>query len=260
MKHEEKMAHFLNHYKIFGLIANHVLLWDYTSFIIGIALNIIIIASYSYDMGGRDSPHLFLNENSTNDLQVIRILGILNLVFTSLVVTHFFLKRAPLLLADIWEGFFSKKFHLIKTPIRFIGKVIHSIFRGLKDFDILHNCCSILFAILGLAVHPFFFFFTLSHFVRIELLKNVLKAVWDPRVSLFLTILVFLLTEYYFTLIGYTVFSSDYDEGSGCESLWQCFLIGIDQTFKVISPHYSPICFCFFSAYFLNFFKLEQKI
>ena len=233
MKHEEKMAHFLNHYKIFGLITNHVKLWEYSAFIIGVALNIIILASYSNDLpGGKNEPYLFFNIHN-HDMQTITTLGVLNLVFTSLVVTHFFLKRAPVLVADIWEGFLDQPFRPIKTPLVFIKKVIFSFIRGLQDFDILQNCCIILFAILGLAVHPFFFFFMLTYFVRIDLLKNVLKAVWEPRVPLVLTILVFFLAEYYFSLIGYLAFYTNYNNGQTCQSLWECYLTTIDQTFKV---------------------------
>jgi len=231
MKHDEKLSRIFNKYKIFGLLANHVTLWEYASFYIGIALNIIIISSYSEDYGS--TPHLFLDP-SKDTMSIITTLGILNLVFSSLVVANFFLKRAPLLLGDIWKGFFSRKFNIIKTPLRFVFKLIHSLLRGLKDFDILYYCLVMFFALMGLLVHPAFFFFQLTDFLRNELLKNVVKAVWNPRISLGLTLLVFILLEYYFAIIGFSVFGLHYDGGAACQSLWDCFLQTFDHTFKVI--------------------------
>ena len=250
MKHDEKLAQFFNKYKLIGILGNHVKLWEYASFYIGLVLNIFVISSYTSDAPDRlKDPYLFLDFDIKNTKEIFTILGILNLVFSSLVVANFFLKRAPVLLGDIWKGFFTAKFSLIKTPLKFVFKVIQSLFKGLKDFDILYYILVIMFALFGLLVHPFFFFFQLTDFLRIELLKNVVKAVWIPRASLGLTFLVFVLLEYYFTLIGYSFFSSHYATGR-CESLWNCFLTTFDNTFKVksfilfvnVQVHWCPGC------------------
>ena len=69
--------------------------------------------------------------------------------------------------------------------------------------------------------------------MRIELLKNVVLAVYNPRKSLILTGLMLIMIEYYFALVGYTIFWEHYgDGGSGCNSLFRCFLNTIDWTFK----------------------------
>ena len=48
---------------------------------------------------------------------------------------------------------------------------------------------------LGLIVHPFFFAFHLSDFLRISLLKNVIKAIYIPREQLILTYMVFFILK-----------------------------------------------------------------
>ena len=110
----------------------------------------------------------------------------------------------------------------------------------------------ILFAIGGLVIHPFLFCFQLTDFLRIDLLKNVVKAVWIPRKQLLLTFLVFILEEYYFSLLSYIFLYDQYkytlereiinEKGveetksvlvEYCASYWLCWLTTFDQTFKV---------------------------
>ena len=232
MQHEEQLSLMFNKYKIIGLLGNHIRLWEHGVFIVAIMLNVVILASYSDRFGDRlENPHLFNSPGSTQTKYGITVLGILNLIFAGLVVTHFYMKKAPILLKDVWSGFFSTPISH-KTPLVFLIKLSISIGRGMRDIDILYNTAVIVFAFLGLFVHSFFFFFMLADFLRISLLKNVVKAVWDPRVPLLLTFLVFILVQYFFAIIGYTYFHEDYDTGITCDSLFVCFLTTWDQTFK----------------------------
>lgn len=99
------------------------------------------------------------------------------------------------------------------------------------------------FVIVAIIIHPFYYGFLTMDFLRIKLLKAVVKAVYIPRIELMLTFLVFVLIEYYFTILGYIFLSDNYnadgvkDDGEEtkvllCESLWRCFLITLDWTFK----------------------------
>ena len=76
------------------------------------------------------------------------------------------------------------------------------------DFEFVFYTTYIIFCILGLAIHPFFVSYGLiCDFLRIKILKNVVKAVWIPRESLTLTFLVFILVEYYFSIVAYIYYS-----------------------------------------------------
>lgn len=46
-----------------------------------------------------------------------------------------------------------------------------------------------------------------------------------------LIFLVFLLVEYYFTIISYVFLYDQYIPGM-CNTMWECFLVTFDQTFK----------------------------
>lgn len=85
--------------------------------------------------------------------------------------------------------------------------------------------------ILGLVVHPFIFVFLMADFLRIATLKIVIKAIWISRIQMGLSFLVFLLVEYYFTIIGYIYFHDQYSDDA-CGQMWMCFLETFDQTFK----------------------------
>mmetsp|Transcript_38694 Transcript_38694/g.34400 ORF Transcript_38694/g.34400 Transcript_38694/m.34400 type:complete len:183 (-) Transcript_38694:800-1348(-) len=172
MKHEEKLNRMFNTYKVFGIIADRAKLWEYCSFYISIVLNFIVLFSYFDGSPDRlEEPYLFFNLDFTETKSIINLLGVLNLVFSGLVVAHFFMKRAPILLGDIWSKFYKMKLNLMWTPLSFVAAVVISFYKCLRDIDILFNCLVILFAILGLALHPFFFFFGLTDMMRNDVLK-----------------------------------------------------------------------------------------
>ena len=118
MKHEENLRNIFNKNKILGIIANHKELWESLSFLIMSMLNIAILSSYSEYFIDRAhlssdeirserlfNPRLFYIQNMTNTLFIFKILGAMNLAFSGLVVFFFFLKKAPLLIKEIWEEF-----------------------------------------------------------------------------------------------------------------------------------------------------------
>lgn len=113
----------------------------------------------------------------------------------------------------------------------FIIKCLLSFIKFFRDFDFVYYILYILFAIGGLAIHPFLFAFQLTDFLRIGLLKNVVKAVWIPKKQLFLTFVVFILQEYYFGLLSYLYWHEQY-EGK-CKAYWMCWLVTFDESFKV---------------------------
>lgn len=99
---------------------------------------------------------------------------------------------------------------LFKKFLIFIIKSLVSIYLLLTDFDIVFNLTSIFFVVLALTIHPFFFVFSLSDILRIEELKNVVKAIYYPRIEIILSLILFSITEYYFSLVGFILFHDHY--------------------------------------------------
>ena len=76
---------------------------------------------------------------------------------------------------------------------------------------------------------------------------SVLQAVWIPRYSILATIALLFIVTYVFTVFSYTYYASDYPDNT-CYSLWSCFVISYDQSFKTGSGIGGYLT----SAYFVN--------
>jgi hypothetical protein len=93
----------------------------------------------------------------------------------------------------------------------------------LNDYQIVYYSFLFAFTLLGLAVHPFFFCFLLTYIImRSEILRKVLRSIYDPSREILWTFGMLIIATYFFTIFSYTVFHSDYDEEivGSCFSLW----------------------------------------
>lgn len=163
-------------------------------------------------------------------MPVILGLAYATMGFLSIVLIFFLFKRAPILIEDTWKANWSEKNWFVKL-IMIIYKFFKSIFLLLTDFDIIYNLGYMATVILGVIIHPFLFAFSLTDFLRTGDLKNVVKAIWNPRTELSLSFILFLVLEYYFTLVAYMVYADHYDDNF-CEKLWKCYIKTFDYTFK----------------------------
>lgn len=53
-----------------------------------------------------NDPRLFFKRENRNTKEAITIIGLVELVFSSMIVGTFVIKRAPLKIYNIWQGFF----------------------------------------------------------------------------------------------------------------------------------------------------------
>ena len=99
------------------------------------------------------------------------------------------------------------------------------------DFLIIYYMLYTSCAILGM-FHPVFIALMLFDvFLRYPVLLHILKSIWRPRYQIILTLFLFVILQYYFTLVAFYWFYKDFDPL--CEDLWNCFSIIFDQTYKV---------------------------
>jgi hypothetical protein len=118
------------------------------------------------------------------------------------------------------------------------------------DELILYHTLYFIFTILGIAYHPFFFAFCLSYLIiRSPVLINVLKAVYEPRWQITLTLFLLIVVSYFFSIVSYVWFFEDFDESiqNSCYSIWSCLIVTVDQTYKndgavggFLSPPFKP--------------------
>lgn len=135
MEHEEVLRNLFKRFKPVELIATHKSLWENMAFLTNIILNFLILVSFSevaYKEGeGGDlihvrlyEPRLFFNEEYSWTNIFILIVGYLNLGFSMLVITFFAIKKAPLLIKDMWIEFWYAKMGFIKRVIQTIVMII----------------------------------------------------------------------------------------------------------------------------------------
>ena len=93
--------------------------------------------------------------------------------------------------------------------------------------DYMFHTLYVIFAIAGAVYSYLFFIFHLMDLLRIDVLKNIVSAIWIRRVPLVLTFMLFLLLEYYFTLIGFLLFHDQYPN-KRCFKLSECFFETFD--------------------------------
>ncbi|CAD8076144.1 unnamed protein product [Paramecium sonneborni] len=262
MEYEEKLNSVFAKNPIFAFFATSGKLWENCAFVTTLVINLIVLLSYSqsfYNEGSSDltgdliyerlqDPRLLEYPDFKWTPILIQGLGITMLVFSSLIVFFFLVKRAPLKVDHIWEDYQKPK-----TIMKMIGDVsirgIKSLIILLQDSDILYYCIYIIAGIVGLTVHPFFFAFHLMDFLKLEQLKTVLDAIWGPRQEIGLALLLLAVIEYYVGILGFVIFFNDYPivDGTsckilsdndqiicerGCSTLWQCVFMSFDLTFK----------------------------
>jgi hypothetical protein len=102
----------------------------------------------------------------------------------------------------------------------------------LRDYVFLYHLLCLVFAILGLSLHYFYFTFHLTYIVITSpTLQNILKSIWGPKEKILLTFAFFIIVEYIFVVIGFYSFRNDYPNNN-CTSMTRCFITSLDQTFK----------------------------
>ncbi|CAD8153241.1 unnamed protein product [Paramecium pentaurelia] len=262
MVYEEKLNQIFAKNPIFAFFASQGKLWENLAFVTTLVINFIVLLSYSQDFYNEgdqgvtgdliyerlQDPRIFGYKQSTWTPLMIQGLGITMLVFSSLIVFFFLVKRAPLKVDHIWEDYQKQK-KLINTIFDVSVRSIKSFFILLQDPDILYYCIYIIAGIVGLTVHPFFFAFHLMDFLKLEQLKTVLDAIWGPREEIGLALLLLAVIEYYVGILGFVIFFNDYPivDGLGCQlqsdndnincergcsTMWQCVFMSFDLTFK----------------------------
>ncbi|CAI2387002.1 unnamed protein product [Moneuplotes crassus] len=211
--------------------------------ILGILINGMILFSYSINVGERTGDPVFSNTSVNSTKGVMLGLGIasLILVFITSFLTSFsivanYYRRYSVYAADEEKRMielnkidrFSQNFPQLSKARAFTK----FIYEAISDWRIMYHILLFLLTLTGVVFHPFFYTFLLTVFVyRRKALMDVLKAIVKPYESLGLTILLMFMVIYAFTIVAYSYYYDDYTEND-CYSLWTCFLISFDNTFK----------------------------
>ena len=108
-----------------------------------------------------------------------------------------------------------------------------TMFKCIINFRTFYYILSIVFIILGLKIHPFFNCITLLEFVnRIQLMQTVLKAMYKPLKNILITLLMFIILEYFFSLFAVSYYNTHFPNETDTKNFLKTFMRMMDQTFK----------------------------
>jgi inositol 1,4,5-triphosphate receptor type 1/inositol 1,4,5-triphosphate receptor type 3 len=231
--------------KFMGILIEYIELWKNYLAILAVVINVLIILTYNSDSSRLDDPTIG-DLDSTQTEILLRGLGAINLLLAFIVVGVLLFQRIP---------YNYQKYRVreqdMKKRIKDSGMIINEDIsdKALKkvtgayevtkliftDKLILYHTLYFIFAILGVAFHPFFLAFCLTYLiVRSSVLINVLKAAYEPRYQIIYTLFLFVVVYYIFSIFSYMIFHTDYNESleNACHSLWGCLFVTIDQSYK----------------------------
>ena len=127
----------------------------------------------------------------------------------------------------------SKDIKNIDCYTIFYEIILKTIIKCILNFRSFYYILSICFIILGLKVHPFFNCITLLEFVnRIQLMQTVLKAMYKPLKNILITLLMFIIIEYFFSLLAVSYFATHFPNETDTKNFLKTFMRMMDQTFK----------------------------
>ena len=121
--------------------------------------------------------------------------------------------------------------------LRTLRKILTLLKRLIYDNEFLYNSTYLLMSLLGYFLFkPFLFGFHLLEIIRRnDTLINVVNAIWFPKKQIIVTLILFLMVEYYFTIIIFIFFQDQalaFNGNRFCTQFTRCFLMVIESTFK----------------------------
>ena len=221
-------------------------------FILVVLMNVLLFVGYNAEKD-RDQKNVIhnvkifeLSESSSTAL--LHILGVIILVFDIIIVLEFITKDAVLIYKNLHRKFLKKSY---EKKIGYISDMeIHRVYNFLKtsglslychyiaiyiklffNFHVLYTICYMVFAILGLFVHHFFFSFHLIELIKSQpILKYVFLAFYEPLADVVFTYIFFFILIYFYSLL---IFYRYYDlmPDNTCDSPLICMLYIYSNTF-----------------------------
>ena len=240
---------------LINLIFKNIYIFETLLLIVGLVTNLLIILSFSTfttedcnvinykKMKSKEiriqCPHLLYKKKKTpnetyNDSSLIlefKIFGIIELIFQCLIFLDYIARIFSFENALIRFKYKTKeKKSENYNSIRIVLEIISKSF---LNFLSLYYMLSIIFIILGLVYHPFFNCIILLEFVkRIQLMQTVLKAMYKPIKSILITLLMFIILEYLFSMFAVSNFTNHFPNDTDTKNFLKTFMRMIDQTFK----------------------------
>ena len=245
-------------FPIFNYIFKNMYIYGVLLLVLGVISNFLIMVSFStfvddkigcinyrnaYNATRIQCPHLFYKEKneSKNIRKALHILETIEIILQGLTILDYLI-RIFAVESQIVEFNFtienlknkSKKTKLKENKCTYILYIAFpTIYRCFFNSQTIYYIISMLFLILGRAFHPFFDCVILLEFVnRIQLMQTILKAMYKPFKNILITLLMFILLEYFFSFFAVSWYTNHFPNDTDTSNFLKTFMRMIDQTFK----------------------------
>ena len=224
-----KQINFLEQkYKKLGPLKYLFIYHDYVQFVgllLIVLMNILIFLGYNAekDTDQENVIHYIrlFNLSDSSSTAILHILGIIILCFNIFIFIEFIFKDAVIIYKKLYRNYLKNSYEKKSGYVNDFE--IHRVYKFLKsngyslffnkvfiyiklifNFHVLYRFCYMVFAILGLFVHHFFFAFHLIEFIKSQpILKIVFLAFYEPLAQLIYTYIFFFILIYMYSLLIY---------------------------------------------------------
>ena len=217
-----------------------------------VIMNILIFFGYNAEKD-KDQENVvkyirIFNLSDNVSTAILHFLGIIILCFNIIIFIEFIFKDAVIIYKNLYRNFLKNSYEDKKGYVDDFE--IHRVYRFLKasgyslffnklliyiklifNFQVLYRFCYMVFAILGLFVHHFFFAFHLIEFIKSQpILKIVFLAFYEQLAQLIYTYIFFFILIYFYSLLIYYRYYDLMPEFT-CNSPLICMMFIYSNTF-----------------------------
>ena len=182
-------------------------------------------------------PHFLYNEESDHEniLIYLKYFGSFMFVLQLILFTKYIIQRSAEIIA-LYKNFYFKEVlsgKKVYSKFKYLIGYFPSFLKMLTNFQTIYYLLSLLFILLGIFVHPFFYCFILFELVkRVELMQFILKAMYVPLKNIVTILILCIIMEYVFSVIALTIYQSHFPIISDTKNILNTFMRMFDQTFK----------------------------
>ncbi|XP_031335634.1 inositol 1,4,5-trisphosphate receptor isoform X3 [Photinus pyralis] len=198
-------------------VSSYMSLWSNILFNCAVLINLIVAFFYPFvdtvpELGSTISLLIWaaMVASGAIVLTLPRETGIRTLVASTILRLIFSVGPEPTLWLLGTLTVFLKGIHLVSIMGNH-GTITKSYYQILTDVELLYHVIYLIFCLLGMMMHPFFYSVLLFDVVyREETLLNVIRSVTRNGRSIILTAVLAIILVYMFSIIGYMFFKDDF--------------------------------------------------
>ena len=249
----------INEFPILNYVFKNMYIYGVLLIILGLLSNLLIVSSYNtfverdcideykFKRSKQDvklqCPRFFYEESREpkNVVLILKAFITIEIILQGMTFFDYIIRLIAVESEIVKLNYEIKKLKILrqKTILK-INKftyllhiAIPTIGRSFLNFKTIYYIISLLCLSLGIGFHPFFNCIILLEFVnRIQLMQAILKAMYRPAKNILITLLMFIILEYFFSFFAVSWFTYHFPNETDTKNFLKTFMRMMDQTFK----------------------------